>query len=137
MGVPPRATRQCTAIRAELPQRPTLLLLSSACPPFSALCQTLPFYTPWSNTVLFIALLHPSHNHFQNVAVFTLQYVRPGSALYVGVEVYYSAQVRHNPPTSMSVYTETFSFMFRLKGLSVFVTQASFKPWILLLCLCT
>lgn len=78
MGFPPRASRQCTAIRAKLPQRPALLSPLPCCPPFLHTAKPSHF-TLHGATLFFITLLQctPHTTTSKNVAVFTLQYVRP------------------------------------------------------------
>ena len=107
--------------------------LLPCCPPFQHTAKTSRFTL--HRAALFYFFHFPT-NTFRTSTSKMLQYSpwsRTRSVLHVRVEVYYSALVRWSPHTGKLVY-QTFQFMFKLKRPSLFVTEGSFRPWILLLC---
>lgn len=105
------------------PLRPALLLLSLLSS-LSIHCQTLPFYTPWSNTVFcfFYHRTTPSHSHFPNV----------GGALHIGKFITLHSYCTSSHHMGMLQFPSCLDW----EACQACVTQAVFKPWIQLLCFC-
>lgn len=124
----PRLSRQCTAIRAKLPWRPSTTSPLPCCPPFLHTAKPSHF-TLHGETLFFYYLTTPPHTTISKMLRFLLCSMLELEVHYrvcqVGSSLLSTGQVQ---PLHQNA-SLTLSFMFRLKRLSVFVTQASSKLW--------